>query len=140
MRVWVLLFNPNTENEGIYTLKVQDRDTVVAFLEEDDAIRYAGLLEAQDFLNPVVEPIDSTELEEFCRDAGHLLKLVEADEMNFFPPEHNVEEMDWTPEQQRAAESRRQNNSQSNISSDDDLIVSEDPVIEEMRRRLERLL
>ena len=31
-------------------------------------------------------------------------------------------------------------NSQSNISSDDDLIVSEDPVIEEMRRRLERLL
>ncbi len=137
MRVWVLLFNPNTENEGIYTLKVNDRDTVVAFMEEDDAIRYAGLLEAQDFLNPVVEAIDSRELEEFCQDAGHLLKLVEADEMNFFPPEHNVEDMDWNPAQR---EVRSNNAKAGNAEIGEDPIVSSDPVIEEMRRRLERLL
>ncbi|MFN5854568.1 MAG: DUF3110 domain-containing protein [Pseudanabaenaceae cyanobacterium] len=139
MRVWVLLFNPNTENEGIYTLKVNDRDTVVAFLEEDDAIRYAGLLEAQDFLNPVVEPIDSVELEEFCRDAGHLLKLVEADEMNFFPPEYNVEDMDWSPER-KAAEKSSDRANDDEIPDNDDPVISSDPVIEEMRRRLERLL
>jgi len=50
-RVCVLLFNPRTENEGIYTLQLRVREgcvnTVVLFEEREDAERFAGLLEAQ---------------------------------------------------------------------------------------------
>ena len=41
MRVFVLLFNPGTENEGIHTLTVGDRNIVLMFESEDDATRYA---------------------------------------------------------------------------------------------------
>ena len=57
MLVWVLLFNANTDNEGIYTLEIEGNNIIIAFEQEDDAIRYAGLLEAQDFLSPTVESI-----------------------------------------------------------------------------------
>ena len=70
MQVWVLLFNANTDNEGIYTLEIEGNNIIVAFEQEDDAIRYAGLLEAQDFLSPTVERIDKQDLEEFCEEAG----------------------------------------------------------------------
>jgi len=49
MKVFVLLFNPGTENEGIHTLSMGDRHLVLMFEDEDDAIRYSLLLEAQDF-------------------------------------------------------------------------------------------
>ena len=46
------------------------------FESEDDATRYAILLEAQDFLKPSVEKIDSQEIEDFCLEAGYETKLV----------------------------------------------------------------
>jgi hypothetical protein len=61
MRVFVLLFNARTENEGIHTVRVGDaegslpgvgRNQVLMFESEDDATRFALMLEAQDFLPP----------------------------------------------------------------------------------------
>jgi len=46
MRVFVLLFNARTENEGIHTIRV---DNLRYYTEsEDDATRFA-VMEAQDF-------------------------------------------------------------------------------------------
>jgi hypothetical protein len=66
MRVFVLLFNARTENEGIHTVRVGDRNQVLMFESEDDASRFALMLEAQDFPPATVEPMDSEEIEEFC--------------------------------------------------------------------------
>ena len=44
MKVFVLLFNPGTENEGIHTLSMGDRHLVLMFEDEDDATRYSLLL------------------------------------------------------------------------------------------------
>ena len=127
MLVWVLLFNANTDNEGIYTLEIEGNNIIIAFEQEDDAIRYAGLLEAQDFLSPTVESIDRQDLEEFCQDANYDLNIVPTDAL-LVPPEKNVDKTDWERERDPH-----------NAPLDSELEV-EDPVIAMMRRRLENLL
>ncbi|WP_199245665.1 DUF3110 domain-containing protein [[Phormidium] sp. ETS-05] len=97
MRVFVLLFNARTENEGIHTLRMGDRNVVLMFESEDDAARYAMMLEAQDFGAPTPEGIDSEEVEEFCADAGYESQLVPEGALAI-PPETNVEQPDWQPD------------------------------------------
>jgi Protein of unknown function (DUF3110) len=106
MRVYVLLFNVGTDNEGIHTLKLkqpelengllEDRyqDVVLAFEQEDDATRFGLLLEAQDFPEPAVEGIDQEELEEFCESSGLGLQYV-SEGMLAVPPSANIETTDW---------------------------------------------
>ena len=102
MRVFVLLFNVGTDNEGIHTLKLtppeeeggDPYDVVLAFEEEEDATRFSLLLEAQDFPTPTVESIDRTEIEEFCLGAGYELKFIPVGTLAV-PPETNVEKTDW---------------------------------------------
>jgi hypothetical protein len=102
-RVFVLLFNAGTENEGIHTIRIGDRNLVLMFEEEDDATRYALLLEAQDFPVPAVEAIAQEEIESFCRSVGYDCKLVpagfipenETDRLFIAPPEINLEQTEW---------------------------------------------
>lgn len=93
MIVYVLLFNIGTDAEGIHTIQVGDRNKVLMFEDQDDASRYALLLEAQDFGSPSVEAIDSTEIEQFCRGSGYDLELVETGKLAI-PPEKNLEQTD----------------------------------------------
>ncbi|MEQ8540471.1 MAG: DUF3110 domain-containing protein [Coleofasciculus sp. D1-CHI-01] len=96
-QVYVLLFNARSENEGIHTLQIGDRNVVLMFESEDDAIRFGGMLEAQDFPNPSVEALEVEEIEEFCQSAGYECQLVETG-MLALPPETNVEKTDWQPD------------------------------------------
>jgi hypothetical protein len=97
MRVFVLLFNAGTENEGIHTLKVGDRNIILMFESEDDATRYGLMLEAQDFVTPSVEAFESEEIEDFCQDANYDCKLVPEGTLAV-PPETNLEKTDWQPD------------------------------------------
>ena len=94
MQVYVLLYNVGTANEGIHTIQIAQKDIVLMFESEDDATRYAVLLEAQDFLTPSVEKIDSQEIEDFCLQAGYETKLV-TEGMLEIPPENNLNSTDW---------------------------------------------
>lgn len=98
MLVYILLFNAGTDNEGIHTVQMSDRNTILMFQEEDDALRYAGLLEAQDFPEPKVEAIDSEEVEQFCRQADYDSKIIEPGQLEI-PPEKNVEDLSWNESQ-----------------------------------------
>ncbi|MCT7949534.1 DUF3110 domain-containing protein [Ancylothrix sp. C2] len=104
MRVFVLLFNTGTENEGIHTLKDlrSERNKVLMFESEDDATRFGVLLEAQDFFNPSVESVDSEEVKEFCRSADYDWEIVPEGALAV-PPETNVDQTDWQKEQRREA-------------------------------------
>jgi len=97
MQLWVLLFSTDADNQGIYAQYIEGINTVLSFESEDDATRYALLLEAQDFPFPVVEKIDEDELKEFCLDAGYDLGVVPEGELAI-PPEKNVEQTDWQPD------------------------------------------
>ncbi len=143
MHVFVLLFNAGTDNEGIHTIEIGDRNIVLMFEDEDDALRYAMLLEAQDFPEPSVESLDRSEIEEFCDESGYDCELIplnfrpetDYDRLLISPPESNRENFDWDK-----SEKRPQDRSQPRPPDDDepsDMSVSE---LEAMRRRLEGLL
>jgi Protein of unknown function (DUF3110) len=97
-RVFVLLFNAGTENEGIHTIRVGDRNKVLMFESEDDATRFAVMLEAQDFPIPTVEAIDAEEIQDFCASANYDWELVPEGGALVMPPEDNVPQLDWNEE------------------------------------------
>ncbi|MCG9885628.1 MAG: DUF3110 domain-containing protein [Cyanobacteria bacterium] len=104
MRVFVLLFNARTENEGIHSLRVQDEEgemhnVVLMFENEDDATRFGLMLEAQDFPPVTVEALEEEEVREFCEGAGYDCQLLK-EGMLAVPPENNVDEVerDWNPD------------------------------------------
>jgi hypothetical protein len=124
MNIWVLLLHPRTDQEGIYTLQVQGENVVVSFEEEDDAVRCADYLAAQDFSTLQPEAIAQDEIEEFCEAAGYRLMVVPAGEL-FVPPEQNLERTDYDLQQDTVPEADQ---------------TGEAFLIEQMRRRLENLL
>jgi len=94
MSVYVVLFNARTENEGIHSLQMEGRQLVLMFEVEDDATRFAGMLEAQDFPPASVEAFESEEIEEFCESAGYEAVMVE-DGTLLMPPDKSVEKTTW---------------------------------------------
>lgn len=123
MRVYVLLFNAGTENEGIHTIQMGDRNKVLMFEEEDDATRFAVLLEAQDFPPASVEAMDAEDIKEFCQSVDYDWELVAAGDLAI-PPEQNVEQTDWQ------------------LDADTPEVESEfaSPELDDIRKRLEGLL
>lgn len=123
MLVYILLFNAGTDNEGIHTVQMSDRNTILMFKDKDDALRYAGLLEAQDFPEPKAEAIDSEEVEQFCRQADYDFKTIEPGQLEI-PPEKNVDDLSWHESQQDASEAESMPNDE----------------LDRIRRQLEGLL
>jgi len=137
MRVHVLLFNAGTESEGIHSLEIKGRTVVLLFEDVDDAKRYAGLLEAQDFPTPTVEAVEHSTMEAFCREAGYEGRLLphafrpstEEERLLLAPPAANRDVSDW---QQRTGDGAVPEASSSPEGSED--------ALETMRRQLEGLL
>jgi hypothetical protein len=127
MVVYVLLFNARTDNEGIHSLQIDGQDWVLMFEHEDDATRYALMLEAQGLPEATVEAIDQTEIEEFCASAGYEYRLVPEGTLAV-PPEQTVETITWNPDQPAGA---------SPETTDSDFSQAE---IDRMRQQLEKLL
>lgn len=103
MRVFVLLFNARTENEGIHTIRVGERNKVLIFESEDDATRFALMLEAQDFPSATVEAMDAEEIKEFCESADYDWELIPEGALAL-PPETNVEQTEWQIDRQKQAD------------------------------------
>lgn len=132
MRVYVLLFNARTDNEGIHTIQMGGRNKILMFESEDDATRFALLLEAQDFPSPTVEAMESEDIEAFCEEAGYDFEVV-TEGMLAIPPEKNLAGTDWDPDGvlQTSVESSGPPTEDPGLSADE---------LERIRRRLEGLL
>jgi hypothetical protein len=135
MRIFVLLVNANTENEGIHSINIGDRDIILMFEDEDDALRYSLLLEAQDFPAAIsVERLDRAEIEEFCESAGYSFYFIPKDfrpandfeRMLLVPPERNRDVLEWDE------------NTLPTAPDEDGEMSSEE--LDRMRRRFEGLL
>jgi hypothetical protein len=104
MQIFVLLVNANTANEGIHSINIGERDIILMFEQEDDALRYTLLLEAQDFPAVIaVESLDRQEIEDFCENAGYSYYFISKDfrpsndfeRMLLVPPERNRDNPEW---------------------------------------------
>jgi len=103
MNIFVLLYNSGTDKEGIHSIELKGRTIVLMFEDKDDAIRYCGLLEAQDFPLPTVEMINIEEIKDFCINLDYECKLVEKnfvpktaeDRLLISPPQKNLKVENW---------------------------------------------
>ena len=103
MQIFVLLYNSGTDKEGIHSIELKGKTIVLMFEDKDDAIRYCGLLEAQDFPLPTVEKINIDEIRDFCFKLDYECKLVEKnfipktpeDRLLIAPPQKNLELEEW---------------------------------------------
>ena len=102
-RVWALLFNAGSDEEGIYSRRLGKTNLVLTFEEEDDAERYAEMLVATDFPSAAPVEVSSATLVEFCHEGGHMIGLVRAGSL-IMPPDETVEEFDWAPGSARTAD------------------------------------
>jgi len=103
MRVFVLMFNAGTDNEGIHSIRIGNAkgmggEKILMFESEDDATRYALMLEAQDFAVPTVEMMNADDIREFCESTGYIWEIVPENSELVLPPETNVEQTDWQAE------------------------------------------
>ncbi|MFM7651956.1 MAG: DUF3110 domain-containing protein [Vulcanococcus sp.] len=145
MAVHVLLFDAGSENEGIHSLELNGTTVVLLFEDRDDAERYAGLLEAQDFPMPTVEAIDRREMEEFCTNAGYEARLMPAgflpqtaeDRLLIAPPEKNMDVSTWREQAEAEAEA---GGGSAPAAAAEEPISSGNAELEAFRRRLEGLL
>lgn len=130
--VHVLLFDAGSDQEGIHSLELAGRTVVLLFQHRDDAERYAGLLEAQDFPTPTVEALERDEMERFCVQSGYEARYVPAgflpqsaeERLLIAPPERNMDTSLW-----REA-----------VAEEPEPVSSGDAELEAFRRRLEGLL
>ena len=107
MDIFVLLYNFGTEKEGIHSIELKGRTIVLMFEEKEDADRYCGLLEAQDFPLPSVEMISIEEIRDFCTKLNYECKLVERnfvpktaeDRLLISPPQKNLEVENWNKDE-----------------------------------------
>ena len=135
MRVHVLLYDSGKESEGIHSLELSGQVIVLMFENADDAVRYSGLLEAQDFPVPTVEAIEKEEIEAFCLEAGYQPRFVESgfvpkneeDRLLLAPPVINKDVNNWQ-------DSNLQNDSKNDLSE------SEVSSLDSIREHLEGLL
>ena len=103
MDIFVLLYNSGTDKEGIHSIELKGRTIVLMFEDKDDATRYCGLLEAQDFPLPTVEMINIEEIKDFCIKLDYECKLVSKnfvpqtaeDRLLISPPQKNLEVENW---------------------------------------------
>ena len=130
MLVHVLLYDAGTESEGIHSLELKGATVILMFQDRDDAERYCGLLEAQDFPTPSIEELKREDIETFCVESGYDARFVEQgfipsteeERLMISPPLSNLEVGNW--------------NSKDNMNNK---LTSEDQ-IEAIKRRLENLL
>ena len=147
MRVHALLFDAGTDSEGIRSLEIAGRTVVLLFENPDDAERYAGLLEAQDFPVPTVKALDREDVDLFCREAGYETRLIESgfvpsnDEERLFmaPPQSNRDVSNWKDDavsDDGVAEQQGPEPARQGLETEPE----SNPELDELRRRLEGLL
>ena len=142
MLVHVLLYDAGQDSEGIHSLELSGQTVVLMFENRDDADRYAGLLEAQDFPTPSVEALDREEIELFCREAGYEARFVsdgfvpksDDERLMLAPPTANRDVANWQEQ-----EPEQDPNQEQGLASKDDTDTSIKD-LDDVRRRLEGLL
>ena len=130
MLVHVLLYDAGTESEGIHSIELKGSTVILMFQDRDDAERYCGLLEAQDFPTPSVEKLTRMDIEAFCREAGYEARFVEKgfipstdeERLMISPPLSNLEVGDW--------QSKENANNQTSTNAQ----------LDDIKKRLENLL
>jgi len=97
--VHIILFKPNTEEQGIHTIeypKGSGNNIILAFESKVACDEFAATLKAQQFFDPMPQIFNLDSLEMFCEQLGVLIQVVPK-EMVILPPTQNVNTLGHNP-------------------------------------------
>mmetsp|Transcript_4469 Transcript_4469/g.9013 ORF Transcript_4469/g.9013 Transcript_4469/m.9013 type:complete len:259 (-) Transcript_4469:113-889(-) len=116
---YCILFNPNSDSEGIHTIEVppnSGRNFLLAFEAKEDCVRFSLVLRAQGFFEPVAEKVNFDDVKSFCS-TGEVNYLVVPKGTRLSPPVVNKDSVDFLPEE--APGCKRNGKKELNLSSSD---------------------
>lgn len=93
--VYVILFKPDTDEQGMHTIeypKGSGSNFVLAFQSKEACKKFAATLEAQNFEHPSPKVYELESLESFCDMLGVFTALI-PEGVEILPPTQNVESM-----------------------------------------------
>ena len=94
-RCYCVLFNPDTDSEGIHTVNLNGIDILLAFVSRMDCSRFALSLEAQGFYTPVATELAFTDIEQFVESSKGVEYQIVPEGTVLTPPENNVEDIEF---------------------------------------------
>mmetsp|Transcript_22116 Transcript_22116/g.41214 ORF Transcript_22116/g.41214 Transcript_22116/m.41214 type:complete len:227 (-) Transcript_22116:262-942(-) len=77
--VYVILFNPNTEEEGVHTVEYprgSGNDVILAFESQLECEQFSSRLKDQNFFDPFTQEVKLDFLEKYCKSLGVLVQVV----------------------------------------------------------------
>tara|TARA_B100001063_G_C16735356_1_gene541695 strand:- start:1199 stop:1459 length:261 start_codon:yes stop_codon:yes gene_type:complete len=77
------------EAEGAYAIQHKKERTLLIFSELEDAERFVGLLEADDFPPMSTVKVDAETMIEMCESTGHNYTVIQPNEL-IIPPSHDL--------------------------------------------------
>ena len=88
--MFILTIN-GKEDEGAYSVKNEDNEQVLyLFDDEDDAVRYAMMLENDSFPEMHVIEVDSDLMLKTCQSHGYLYTIITKDDIVIPPKQHDI--------------------------------------------------
>eukprot|EP00814_Leptocylindrus_danicus_P021716 CAMPEP_0116035414 /NCGR_PEP_ID=MMETSP0321-20121206/20354_1 /TAXON_ID=163516 /ORGANISM="Leptocylindrus danicus var. danicus, Strain B650" /LENGTH=283 /DNA_ID=CAMNT_0003512243 /DNA_START=195 /DNA_END=1046 /DNA_ORIENTATION=+ len=98
--VHIILFYPDTEDEGVHTVEFppgSGNNVILGFESLDECRHFAEILKQQDFFDPQPEEMNLEALETYCKALEVKVQIV-PEGTNLEPPESNVESLTHNPE------------------------------------------
>ena len=91
----VLIFDAETEQEGIYCVEQEGLNIVLGFESQNDAMQYATKLRRQGFYNPTAREASLDEMIAFCWESNGAVKLkLVAEGTHLVPPALNQPDLE----------------------------------------------
>jgi Protein of unknown function (DUF3110). len=97
--VHIILFNPNTDREGVHTLefpKGSGTNIILAFECEEECQQFSDALRDQKFYNPIPQQVELESLENYCGEIGVDVQVVPKG-VTIRPPKENVLNLGLNP-------------------------------------------
>jgi len=97
--VHIILFYPESENEGVHTIefpKGSGNNVILGFEDLKECMNFSALLKDEQFYEPTPRNINLESLEAYCETIGVQVQVVPRG-TNLVPPSGTVEELNHTP-------------------------------------------
>lgn len=94
--VHIILFNPDTEREGVHTIEFQGNNMILAFESRFECDQFSACLKEQHFFDPTPQEIKLNSLEDYCEQIGVKVQIV-PEGLSLVPPKESVLNLGLNP-------------------------------------------
>ncbi len=139
--VYIVLFYPDTDNEGVHTIefpKGSGKNFLLAFEDHNECLNFALVLKDQKFFDPTPQQINYKSLSDYCQTISLALQIVPKG-TNLLPPIDRVDNLSYNQTLQQYA-STLESMFDADIFYEDEAIMEGDGALfDDSRRSIDEL-